>query len=282
IETARYLGMAVGPVIGGALGAAGGIEIALAVNAGTFVLVAAAAAAIRARRHPQPRAGHRDVARGGSLLGADPVLRLMMAVTFLTLLIMTGVATAEVFFIRDDLDSGDLGYGLAVSAWTLGMASGALLLSSRIGTHALATVAMVMIAVQGAGLAVPTIALSLPLVLAMYLVGGIGHGTKNVLVRTLIHERMPADSHGRAGASYNALRNGAELGALALGAVLVETVGARGTLAIQGGLPILIALAGLLALRTRLQDTEAVPERLPEIDQSESAVPTAPVRGETP
>ena len=97
------------------------------------------------------------------------------------------------------------------------MAAGALFVSSRIGATSLASMAMVMIMVQGAGLSVQTILLSLPLAIGCYLVGGIGHGTKNVLVRTLIHERTPANAHGRSGAAYNALRNGAELGALALG-----------------------------------------------------------------
>jgi Na+/melibiose symporter-like transporter len=274
--------MTIGPVVGGALGAAGGIEVALTANALTFLAVAGAAAALRARRPPSRSAAADEHGGGRSILTADPTLRLVMVVTFLTLLIMTGVATAEVFFVRDDLGGGDLGYGLAIAAWTLGMAAGAMFVSKRIGAHALAASAMLMIALQGAGLALPTLILSLPLLMVAYVIGGVGHGTKNVLVRTLIHDRTPPRAHGRAGAAYNALRNGAELAALALGAVLVETVGARGTLAIQGGLPILIALAALLAMRARLQDTDGLPERLPDVEESERAVPTAPVRGEMP
>ena len=52
-------------------------------------------------------------------------------------------------------------------------------------------------------------------VIAGFFVGGIGHGVKNVLLRTLIQQRVPADAHGRAFAAYNAARNTAELGALA-------------------------------------------------------------------
>jgi MFS family permease len=205
----------------------------------------------------------------------------MMAVTFVTLLLMTGVATAEVFYVREDLDGGDFGYGAVMTAWTLGMAGGALFVSSRIGATSLAAMAMVMIMVQGAGLSVQTIVLSLPLAVACYLIGGMGHGTKNVLVRTLIHERTPASAHGRSGAAYNALRNGAELGALALGGYLVEAIGARGTLAIQGGAPILVALAGLAILTFRLQGgPPAEPETIGETMEDEATAPTAPVRGE--
>lgn len=72
---------------------------------------------------------------------------------------------------------------------------------------------------------------------------------KNVLVRTLIGERVPAELHGRAFAAYNGLRNGAELVALACGGLLVAAVGARATLAVAGAIPVLAALAGLVAYR---------------------------------
>ena len=283
VETARYMGMAVGPIVGGALAGAGGIEIALAINALTFAAVAVAAWMLSVRRRPASHEeGEEHEVRGGfEILGHDPVLRLMMGVTFVTLLLMTGVATAEVFYVTEDLNGGDFGYGAVLTAWTLGMAAGALFVSSRIGSTSLASMAMVMIMVQGAGLSAQTILLSLPLAIGCYLVGGIGHGTKNVLVRTLIHERTPANAHGRSGAAYNALRNGAELGALALGAFLVEAIGARGTLAIQGGAPILVAVAGLAILTFRLGGgPSAEPEPLGETMADEATAPTAPVRGE--
>ena len=57
----------------------------------------------------------------------------------------------------------------------------------------------------------------------------IAHGTKNVLARTLIHERAPERLHGRAFAAFNGLRNGAELVALTLGGVAISELGARWT-----------------------------------------------------
>lgn len=285
VETARYMGMAIGPILGGALASAGGIGIALAINALTFAAVAVGAWLLTVRRAPTPthEVATEEVRGGFEILGHDPVLRLMMGVTFVTLLLMTGVATAEVFYVREDLDGGDFGYGAVMTAWTLGMAGGALFVSSRIGATSLAAMAMVMIMVQGAGLSVQTVVLSLPLAIGCYLIGGVGHGTKNVLVRTLIHERTPANAHGRSGAAYNALRNGAELGALAIGGFLVEAIGARGTLAIQGGAPILVAIAGLALLTFRLRGgPTAKPETIGETMHDEAMAPTAPVRGETP
>jgi hypothetical protein len=82
-------------------------------------------------------------------------------------------------------------------------------------------------------------------------VGGAGHGIKNVAARTLIHEQVPAAAHGRAFAAYAALRNGAEIAALALGGVLVDVVGGRETLILAGTATVAIAAIGLIALGRR-------------------------------
>ena len=59
---------------------------------------------------------------------------------------------------------------------------------------------------------------------------------------------MPPRLHGRAFAAYNGIRNGAELGALALGGVLVAVLGPRGTLWFAGGIAALSGVVGLLIL----------------------------------
>jgi MFS family permease len=84
--------------------------------------------------------------------------------------------------------------------------------------------------------------------------GGVAHGAKNVVLRTLIHERVPETLRGRAFAAYNGARNGAELGALALGALLVGAVGARSSLLVAGLGPALIGAIclGLLVTRRRV------------------------------
>ena len=58
------------------------------------------------------------------------------------------------------------------------------------------------------------------------------------MLRTLIHERVPEELRGRAFAAYNAARNGAELGALGAGGVLVGALGAQLALALSGAVPL--------------------------------------------
>jgi MFS family permease len=252
VETARYAGMTAGPPIGGLLSGFGGADVAMLVNAGTFATVAVVALLLHARRPPAtvPEGGPPDRARDGvAYLFRDRTLGLVTGVVFVSLLFMTATVTAEVFFLKEDLAVGDLVYGLLFACWTVGMVLGALVVAGRVPQRALALGVLVAVVVQGAGIGLPTVWLATVFCGAMWLVGGAGHGTKNVLARTLIQERVPDRVHGRAFAAYNGLRNGAELFALAGGGALVALVGARTTLAVAGGVSVAAGLAGLALLR---------------------------------
>jgi MFS family permease len=164
---------------------------------------------------------------------------------------MTTVWAAEPFFVAEDLGSNEFGYGAMTASWTIGMALSASLFAPRVPRSMLASAALLAIVGQGAGLALPTIWLSLPLACAFFALGGAAHGAKNVFLRTLIHERVPASGHGRAAAAYNAARNAAELIALVAGGALVTAIGARATMALSGVLPMIAAAVGLALIALR-------------------------------
>jgi MFS family permease len=259
VETARYAGMTAGPLIGGVLAGFGGTEVAMLVNAATFGVVALAALVLTARRPPAvvPEGAEPDRARDGiAYLFRDRTLALAMSVVFVTLLFMTASVTAEVFFLKEDLDVSDAVYGLVFGAWTVGMIVGALVVARRVPTAALALGVLVATLVQGAGLGLPTAWLVVPFGAAMWFIGGVGHGTKNTLARTLIQERVPDRLHGRAFAAYNGMRNGAELFALACGGLLVSAIGGRATLALAGAVSVAVALAGLALYRRPVPSAE--------------------------
>jgi MFS family permease len=157
--------------------------------------------------------------------------------------------TAEVFYVKDVLHANDTAYAALFAAWMAGMVAGAVALPQRVPKPAMAAVALIALAVQGAGMAGQTIVLALPAAFAGYVVGGIGHGLKNALIRTVIADRVPNSAHGRAFAAYNAARNAAEVGALAGGGLLVAGLGARDALVVAGLGPVVAACAGLVALR---------------------------------
>ena len=135
---------------------------------------------------------------------------------------------------------------LCAMALSPGITSNVVARSVALGSLAVATFAGV--TVQGLGKFVAPFWLVFGFMIAAYFVGGVGHGLKNVASRTLIHTRIAPERHGRAFAAWNGVRNAAELGALALGGLVVGLIGARPTLWLAGGLSALAGLGGLAVL----------------------------------
>ena len=249
VEAARYLGMTAGPLLGGVLAGAGGTEVGLLIDAGSFLAVAAAGMALHARRHPLVAPRDAKAEGGGrEVLLADRTLAVALTAAVGALLFFTISVTADPFFATEVLGTGPTGYGVLMSAWMLGMVAGAVGLARLVPSRWLAVGALVGIAVQGAGMLGAALGATMALALAGFLVGGLAHGAKNVLLRTLIHERVPEASRGRAFATYNAARNGAELAALGAGGVLVGLAGSQLALAVAGAVPLAIGVVTLLVI----------------------------------
>jgi MFS family permease len=263
METARSAGFTAGPLLGGALGAAGLLQLALAINALSFVVVGLAGLALDARRRPTAASAAPDEplrARDGfAFLAHDRGLAVTLGGAVAALTIFTISVTAEPFFVTQDLRAGGFGYGLLITAWTLGMAAGAAGLAHRVAPANLAAIALAAIAAQGLGIAGAAAAPVLAAALLGFAFGGVAHGVKNVLLRTLIHEQVPETLRGRAFAAYNGARNGAELGALVLGGIVVGALGARAALLISGLGPALIGLVCLRLLTTTRRRVPAAP-----------------------
>jgi MFS family permease len=261
VETARALGFAVGPLCGSLLVAAGGTAAAMIADAVSFVAVGAVGLSLAVRRRPEraEHEGRRRARDGIAFLLADRLVALMVVVVFVSLLFMSASIPADLVYVQDVLGVEDIGIGIVLSAWTVGMLAGSNVLARRVSLGGLAAAAMVGVTVQGLGKFLTPFWLVFGFMIVMYVVGGIGHGLKNVTSRTLIHTRVAQERHGRAFAAWNGVRNAAELGALAVGGVLVGALGARETLWLAGGLSALAGIAGLAVLagwRGRMPEPE--------------------------
>jgi MFS family permease len=252
VETARYVGMTVGPLLGGVLAAAGLLEVALAADAATFAAVALAARLLHARRDPRAADrvdGDNGRARDGlAFLRADRVLRVTLGGAVASLLFFSITIAAEVFFVMDVLHASEAMFGVLFASWTIGMVAGAVGIAPRVAPGAVAAAALAAVAVQGVGIASAAAGGVLWAAFAGFTLGGVAHGVKNVLLRTLIHDRVPDALRGRSFALYNAARNGAELGALGAGGVLIGVIGAQPALLLAGAVPLAIGLVSLLVL----------------------------------
>ncbi len=254
METTRSVGFTAGPLIGGALGGGGLLWLALAFNAVSFLAVAVAGARLQARRQPATSEGTEGAVRGRdgvTFIVRDRDLAITLAGAVLALVVFSMSGTAEPFFVTRTLGAGSFAYGLLLTSWTLGMAVGSAGLAPRVGRTQLAAGALVAVVAQGLGIAGGAVSTVVWMALIGFTLGGVAHGIKNVLLRTLIHERTPDALRGRVFAAYNGARNGAELGALALGGLLVAALGARVALLAAGLGPAAIGAACLLLLLTR-------------------------------
>ena len=235
------------------LGVLGLLRLALAINALTFVVVGVVALVLHARREPAPAADAPVRARDGfAFLFRERELAIALGGAVAALAVFSISVTAEPFFVTDVLHGGPLAYGVLLTSWTLGMAAGSGALAHRVRAP-VAVAGLVAVVVQGAGIAGAALSPVLWMALIGFVLGGVAHGVKNVLLRTLIHERVPDALRGRAFAAYNGARNGAELGALVLGGLVVGAFGARTALLVAGVGPVLIGLFCLFLLTATLE-----------------------------
>jgi Na+/melibiose symporter-like transporter len=169
-------------------------------------VIAAAAGMMRARRPPCAEASRQRprALDGLRVLRRDRILRVTILAAVGALLFISASLTVEIFYLKDVVGASDTAYALLVCAWMAGMVCGATALARRVPARLVAAAALVAIAVQGAGMGVQTAWAILPVAFTGYVVGGVAHGVKNVLLRSLLTARVPEAVHGRAFAAYNA------------------------------------------------------------------------------
>jgi len=165
-----------------------------------------------------------------------------------TLVFMSASIPADFTYVQEDLGRGSLAMGVVLTAWALGLMFASVTLAPRVPAAAVALFALIAASAQGLAKFVAPFWMVLGFMVACYVVGGMAHGVKNTLFRTLIHQNVDPARHGQAFAAYNGLRNGAELIALAAGGALTALVGGAGTLQIAGGAAAAAGLAGVLLL----------------------------------
>ncbi|MFL5954196.1 MAG: MFS transporter [Gaiellaceae bacterium] len=256
IESMRSLGFVVGPLLAGAIAAGAGTRAALLADAATFLVIGAVLLALPVRRRVERVAGVGPRARDGiQLLFSERVLAIVLGFGAVTLVFMSASIPGDFAYVRE-LGHKDIGIGIVLSVWAVGMIVASNTIPQRVPLRALAIVTLAAACLQGLAKFTAPFWTVFPFMVACWFVGGLGHGLKNTGFRTLIHQRVDPDRHGRAFAAFNGLRNTAELAALAGGGVLVTTLGARGTLWIAGGVS---AVAGVVGLALLLAARERAP-----------------------
>jgi MFS family permease len=241
VATGVGIGWIVGPAAGGLLMSATGVTTTLLVDAGTFLLTAAACAALSATRQLDPPAGAAEASHGGMrIIRRDTVLFLSIITTAIAVACAVVDNVAAPFRFIDQLATTSTGYGAYLALWGVGGIAGSQL-PRRLDPSKLPVALAVGNGLSGVGIAGIGLAPSLCFALGAAVVGGIGNGIANVGQSALVASRVDTAQRGRAFASTAAvIQTGVGVGTVA-GAPLVAAIGAGHSMIAAGGLAALLA-----------------------------------------
>ena len=251
--TIDTLAMTVGPVAGAFLFAVWGPSVPYAVNAVTFLLSAALVARIPDRKlrseDPLTRGHWRDVADGVKLVLTAKPLRTVLVVWNVALLGSGGVNVAEVFFAKDTLDSGNVGFGALVAASGVGLALGSFLSAPSLGRVGLRRNYVGSLVLMGVGWGAAALSPTIWLAVVFVIGGAAGNGAVVVCNRLLVQRGAPDQYRGRALATIMS-SNYAVLGlAMAAAGVLTDVFGARAVWIAAGIIYLVAAFVALVLTR---------------------------------
>ena len=253
LQTVETLAMMAGPVLAGLMLTVWPPSVPYAVNAVTFLVSAALVARIpesKLRSEESVTQGHwRDVADGIRLVLTSLPLRTVLVAWNVVVIGSAAVNVAEVVFAKDDLDSGNIGFGVLVAASGVGLALGSFLAAPALGQvglrrHYVGSIVLMGVGWGGAAIT-GTIWLAVPFVIG----GAAGNGAAAVCNRLLVQRGAPDQYRGRALATIMS-SNYAVVGiAMAVAGVLTDVFGARTIWIAAGAIFLVGALVALLMTR---------------------------------
>lgn len=260
----RTLQLAAGPGLGGLLVAGpGGLHTALAVDAATFVvsaLLLAELPGLAPVRDPAEATGvWAEAAAGLRYVARHRQVRVLVVTLFLVVAFAAVDNVALVFLIRNQLSASPGGYGLAASAFGVGMLVAALACTRLARRRSPATLIVVAVAASGAGAMLTGLAPTLVAVVAAQLIAGAGNAGENIGYDTAIQQVVPRQFLARV---FGTLGTAAQLGAAfayIAGGLLVEWVGARATFVMAGSATLAVLIILIPAIRHRSDDLDNCP-----------------------
>ncbi len=254
---ATNLYVAIGPLVGGLLFAAGGAGVALLFNAVTFL-----ASGLLTRTLPPLPSTDRDEGRERESLLASTrtglrhalANRVTRVVTLALLFMFAFLAidnVALVFLVRETLDGSAADYGVVSAIFGAGMLLGSLGIL-RVTRSAPALLYLLALLLSSVGTLLTGVAPTIALVGLTQLVAGAGNGIEIVSSETIFQRHVPRHLLGRVyGLTSTAVAIGSGI-AMVAGGLIVDAASPRVALLVAGGGGLLVtACAAPALLRAR-------------------------------
>lgn len=248
IQTSENVSWTVAPIIGGALVAASGPDLAYWLNGASFLV----SALLLLRLSGDKLQGALAVSRGHLRDLKDGFAHVLRSRPLLTVLIVWSIAlgavastqTAQVFLAKDSFHAGDFGYGLIFGCIGLGLAIGSFGAGTWVERRSVGTVYAVSILLQAVGVAaaavVPNVWFSLP----CFVLAGIGNGIAVVCNSLLVQRGAPDAIRGRVFTVIMSVNYAVYGLGFVIAGPLTDSVGPRW---VFGAVGIVLGLAALVA-----------------------------------
>jgi MFS family permease len=251
---------ALGALVGGALVAAQGPDLAYWINAATFLASAALLAQIPQRLLQEARAesrGHwRDLADGLVLVRRSRALLTVLVAWNVGIVSNAFQNVGEPFLATDSFSAGSFGLGLMMAASALGLALGAFLAGSWIEERGLPRVYGASLGLMAIGLGTAAAAPNVWVAAACVVISGAGNGATIVCNALLVQRGAPDRLRGRA---FTVLMS-SNMTVLTVGMViagrLTEVIGPRWIWGVA-------AIVSFVAAATGYGFVRGVPEHIP-------------------
>jgi len=252
---------AVGSLVGGALVAASGPNLAYWINAVTFLVSATLIAQIPQRLLQEARAesrGHwRDLGDGLSLVLRSPALLTVLIAWSIGMVSNAFQNVGEAFLATDSFSAGSFGLGLLMGCAAVGLAAGAYIAGSWIEERGLPNVYGASLAMMAIGIGAAAASPNVWVAAVCVVVSGAGNGAAIVCNALLVQRGAPDRLRGRA---FTILMS-SSVTVLALGMVLAgRLTDAFGPRWIWGAAALLSAVASIVGFLLARRAAVATPE----------------------
>jgi len=263
----------VGPLLGGALVAGAGARWAIALDAATFVVIAAAALLVSRTPARSALRGAAQRERGAltaglRVVGADAVIRGYVVVVATVVIALGALNVAEVFLVTQTLGAGPTEYGVVATVFAVGLVAGSWAARRVRGDRGAALALVGGTLLMACAAVVLGLAPSVVVAAGASCLVGVGNGLLNVLGQALLVRRAPREVLGRVVSVLQAVVGAGALVATAVGGVLLTVVDVRVVVVGSGvvtALALLLVGRGLVRAASRPPTMLTAPAGQPEL-----------------
>jgi MFS family permease len=251
-EAVYSMGYIIGPAIAGILAATIGPGPTLAIDAVSYVASAAGLAFVRRDlRAPVDRPRQKlvtEIREGIDYVVTSPVLRSAIVFWSVVSISIAPLVLALTVRVTRDLKYTPFVLGLILAAYGVGTVTGSLVSAGRIGRGRVAEVLIGGTLVVGLALLVISVAVEVPVLLAVAAVAGVAQSMVLVMYITVRTAYSPDALLGRIGSTARTVSLGLQPIGLLLGGALIDATSGSATIAVIG---IVITLFSLVFIPVR-------------------------------